>query len=728
VDAASFDANVTMLTSLESFISGFIQLFDASAPTEAQLNNIFHTDFVLNGNSKIDIVGYLSTISGAELESFQVDIANMIYFSLESSSTTGGVTTAVIRFDSEPWTLVDEGSGWQFMGNGRNWEAGVEIESHRNQRSGAVTTDFYFGGEGSGLNANDYVVVTGPTLPTEGYAYAQYSGGDYGGSPTGLRDSLSDAQISSLTDGAEFTFSRYSDGSGDTTIVDGVITGGDVDDALVEDYVSILPKAPQLPSEIAAFPTISTPTVADLANFSSGSLPVSWTLPAGLHSGDIMLGRTFADGSYDRAETDVSPTATSGILNVTAPGTTVSSQVVVVFTRDAYDRTIASHIWVDPAVDATDTGTGGGGTGGGGTGTNLVEAAITVDGLVDDWSGVTPILIDPQGDQVGGSSSTDLVSLSAVMNGDNMVLLMETAGPITMPHTPAQAYSHYEVGISSFSDSNCSSEIGFVIANNFTASDGTNYHQLDSYIAGVDPTSTVVAYQTNYLETSFNAAQFLAGAGSFSFNPYIQSFDAGSVSTMHDEENSYSGCYTVNSSTGGGGGSATLSCATESGWDDAAGGGLGAPITPYSFADFEIVVADCGTAQAFARTDIAGTAFDDLGETTTFNDTGAAATMADPEAGSFDDGAGFVANFEWYIEPATCSGCSHSYLVIYTNETISGGAIPAGHEIRETNALTGVTGSSFTFKTYSEGINYGDMVRSTGADGEIWGSTKTLIP
>jgi hypothetical protein len=178
---------------------------------------------------------------------------------------------------------------------------------------------------------------------------------------------------------------------------------------------------------------------------------------------------------------------------------------------------------------------------------------------------------------------------------------------------------------------------------------------------------------------------------------------------------------------GGGGGGTSLTCATESGWDDTADGGLGAPIVPYSFADYEAVVADCGTAGSFSRADVAGLTFDEAGETTTFNNTGAAATAADPETGSFDDGAGFTANFEWYIEDATCSGCTHGYLVLYSNSTIESN-FPAGFEIRETNAVTGVIGNDFYFVTYSEGNNYGDMVRSTGADGEIWNSIKTLVP
>ena len=205
----------------------------------------------------------------------------------------------------------------------------------------------------------------------------------------------------------------------------------------------------------------------------------------------------------------------------------------------------------------------------------LVDASITVDGSADDWAGIVPVAIDPHGDQ-SGNSSTDLVSLSAAMDGENMVLLMETAGAIVMPHTPSQDFSHYEVGIHSFSDSNCENQIGFIIANNFTDSGGMNYHQLDSYLTGVSSAETVTAYQTNYLETSFNATSFLNRANSFSFNPYIQSF-MGGVSMMHDDLSSDSKCYVVSSSTSGGASSTVTDTSIVGAWDLSTGWSSTAP-------------------------------------------------------------------------------------------------------------------------------------------------------
>ena len=169
---------------------------------------------------------------------------------------------------------------------------------------------------------------------------------------------------------------------------------------------------------------------------------------------------------------------------------------------------------------------------------------------------------------------------------------------------------------------------------------------------------------------------------------------------------------------GGSGGATGISCTTESGWVDAADGGLGAPVTPYSFAEFETAVNDCG-ALTITRSDVAGIVLVDGTETITYNDTGAAATKAEPETGNFSD-VGESIDFEWYIE--TVNG--NDYVVVYTDSTIDTG-LPAGFSLRDTTALTGVSGTgvagdTFTFIHYSEQSNYGDMKRDVASDGEIW--------
>jgi len=180
--------------------------------------------------------------------------------------------------------------------------------------------------------------------------------------------------------------------------------------------------------------------------------------------------------------------------------------------------------------------------------TFLTNAAITVDGQANDWIDVESVVIDPQGDQTGNSSA-DLLSVSAVIDGEDMVLLMETAGPIVMPHTPTQEYSHYEIGVHFFTDSDCQNSIGFVIANNFTHFDGVNTHIISSDIPDLTLIPTTTAYQSNILETRFNASFLLDGRTYINFYPIIQSFNTDSVQTINDEINLIVECYAINAPT-----------------------------------------------------------------------------------------------------------------------------------------------------------------------------------
>jgi hypothetical protein len=170
-----------------------------------------------------------------------------------------------------------------------------------------------------------------------------------------------------------------------------------------------------------------------------------------------------------------------------------------------------------------------------------------------------------------------------------------------------------------------------------------------------------------------------------------------------------------------------LSCSYESGWDEQANDGLGAPLNPNSFADFEEVVADCGTSLQFTAADIAGNSFMNDGEVITFSDTGSG-TAENPATGHFDDGSGVEPiAFEWFVESVGVN----TLLVIYTDSMIDA-SLPEGFSLRESSALTsivgnmGEAGSEYHFVKYSEQSNYGDMLREVGDDGEIWSSSDVL--
>ncbi len=164
-------------------------------------------------------------------------------------------------------------------------------------------------------------------------------------------------------------------------------------------------------------------------------------------------------------------------------------------------------------------------------------AVISIDGNPSDWVNISTAVTDPAGDQ-NGNSSTDFTSLKVATSNDTFYLLMETTGNIAFPHTLSAEYSHYEVGLHFFTDSNCQdpvAEINYLIANNFTDLSGTTYHQLDNYISG-ERFETNFNFSGSFLETSFSTASFPDNANSMNFNPYIQSSGVPNY-TQHDNAN-----------------------------------------------------------------------------------------------------------------------------------------------------------------------------------------------
>jgi hypothetical protein len=168
----------------------------------------------------------------------------------------------------------------------------------------------------------------------------------------------------------------------------------------------------------------------------------------------------------------------------------------------------------------------------------------------------------------------------------------------------------------------------------------------------------------------------------------------------------------------------TLTCDTTSGWNDV----TNTPATPYSFADFEQVVASCGQPMKVNYTYFAGKIFHIGGETSsvfTFDSTSTIPTISAPATGTYvdtSDGTNIV--FTWYVEDvsATSSLDAYSYLVIQGTDSST------GDEVRLTQAFINVTGTpgtdgvSYSVKTYYEDSNYSSeypMVREQGTDGAI---------
>lgn len=198
------------------------------------------------------------------------------------------------------------------------------------------------------------------------------------------------------------------------------------------------------------------------------------------------------------------------------------------------------------------------------------------------------------------------------------------------------------------------------------------------------------------------------------------------------QEHSVNYSYMVDANSGGATGGEALTCGYESGWIDDADGGLGEPEVPNSFADFQGVVSNCATPLVLTAASFSGKTFTDTdtetGDTESrVFDTTSTATKASPATGTFTETGEADISFKWYIETVD----SITYMVLETNSDFDPD-LPADMDIRETAAVRlvsgteGTAGAVYNFNIYAEQSNYGDMVRDTASDGEIWNIDLTL--
>jgi len=165
-----------------------------------------------------------------------------------------------------------------------------------------------------------------------------------------------------------------------------------------------------------------------------------------------------------------------------------------------------------------------------------------------------------------------------------------------------------------------------------------------------------------------------------------------------------------------------LACGTQSGTTVDATTGLDKPITPYSFAQFEGMVDNCGgtISPAITVADIKNHTFNEGGEIEQFDNTGSG-TVADPGHGVLGVGVDDIA-FSWYLQ---VSG-GKTYIVLDASLTSNVGPTLARERIALTSVTgtPGVTGVTYTAQFYTEFNKLGDNIINDN-DGEIWNSTIT---
>ena len=243
-------------------------------------------------------------------------------------------------------------------------------------------------------------------------------------------------------------------------------------------------------------------------------------------------------------------------------------------------------------------------------------------------------------------------------------------------------------------------------------------NRMETWIETFGSTATSTTFASSALDsTAASAAGLDANAETYQLLVRIYAED---VLTGQAHSTDYSTSIPGPAAPNTGGSTGSLTCSTESGFDDTADGGLGAPTNPHSFADFETVVVDCGSASVIDYTAIAGKTFNDGGELSIFDSASSAPTAGSPGTGRWNDG-GELIEFSWYLENAV----GYDYLVI--EGTYMSVSFRDTYAITSISGTPGTTGVAYTSKVYTEQSNYStdSMTRGTGSDGEIWSTTLT---
>ena len=341
--ASRSDSSVLSQTNVASAFTDFqqiLQKFDAlsqlfatsvPASNNAALNAIFATDFLDDGQNR---ASFLSEVTSSP-QNVGIKFTNVTLLGSMSPSTspTAATLSFVVdqqgRKDTHVFRAKKVSGAWVMAGNGRIAKADA-LTFARLQNVTSIDSGLLFEIKDSGLLGISYAIVKGKGLPVNGALYVNFinnssfgaatTTGVYTGSSTlRLRQDgynqfpLDDTAIGLIGDNEVYTIELWKD--------NGIIASpGATTHSLQASYTDVVPKRPYLRSELtgSSFAVITAPTSQALYAFglAGGTIPVTWTLPAGKTSSDLHY---FSSGSSGGPTTsiDLAAAATSTSITMT---------------------------------------------------------------------------------------------------------------------------------------------------------------------------------------------------------------------------------------------------------------------------------------------------------------------------------------------------------------------------------------------------------------------------
>ena len=337
----------TAATDIQMISAGFKKfsdLFATSLPSETNTTLLGLFDSATFMQEGQNLAAFLSDIT-TDKSNVGISFANI---SIQSMDTNGN---AVVAFDviqngkvmndgPKPFNMIKKNGVWYMQGD--QYIAHVKVESRAEYHVSDTVAPIFSGLsldiEDRGGKGITSAVVTGAGLPSGGITLINNIANHYfeiQGQIGGNLYSMTDTAIGAIADtGASYTVKLY------------------IGTTLAATYTEKLKKRPYLSTELtaASFPTITSPTVAQLHAFAGGNATVSWTLPSGL-SNDWMSVQV-ADNSGNSAifeasllSTDTSKSFT--LIPVTSTGQTftITQGWIWLSAWDSYGRQLATTMW-----------------------------------------------------------------------------------------------------------------------------------------------------------------------------------------------------------------------------------------------------------------------------------------------------------------------------------------------------------------------------------------------
>lgn len=520
---------ISETAAMNVFFTTLTSLFATELPSASELNTtiapLIADDYIDSGRTKTDWLDNLATGDALPIGiTVEIAIDRPMESSEFSSDYEKGYWLKLFYeidgnkgVNDSPLSMVYDGTNWLFYGSREwidFWFVNEAIQYfHYSSESGDYVASY---GSTMHFNINDnynyaydqgirYALVHGPGL-VEG------SEGGYLGQMHGFPDDefnnccldiTSDAMALAIPENPEYDIWLFETNEFST-------------ETAKQSYKRTIAGKPFLPSELSAemFPVITQPSSHDVSDLSiGGDVTIAWNNHAECKvnwmelrwcEGETCLSvkKAINDGS----ESTTLDTSTNNLGSITWANLGFECKDL-----DGRIRSIGWNMhssgYTGDAAEVVDVPT----------------ADITIDGSVDDWSGIAAAYQDDVNDNTG-NINTDLTDLYIAKSGDDFAIRFDVQGTITFPHTPENSSSHYEVGIHLYNGP-CSDETDldrYFIVNHYAFSSSVD-HSINFYPEGTT-SPTNIAYSGSSLEIGFPLSEFASDVTHFTLNPYIQSF------------------------------------------------------------------------------------------------------------------------------------------------------------------------------------------------------------